>query len=113
MKTQIGTSIESDFGESTWTFEMPKGYKISVGKYAIVPIDEWKEFTLLNDEPTIATDSTEFVNYKPSGENIEKEIKQLFVGKVAGVLGGQKTYDLLKEATETIKELPRFKQTDK
>lgn len=36
---QIGTSIRCDFEENTWTFEMPKGFMWTGGKFLIVPIE--------------------------------------------------------------------------
>jgi hypothetical protein len=34
--TQIGTSATADFEENTWTFEMPKTFKVRAGVFAIV-----------------------------------------------------------------------------
>ncbi len=41
MITQIGESLMGDFEENTWTFEMKGDYKVSAGKFAIVPIEEY------------------------------------------------------------------------
>ena len=40
LKTQIGTSVTADFEESTWTFEMPEGFTMSAGQFAIMPVDK-------------------------------------------------------------------------
>lgn len=39
---QFGKSLIGDFEESTWTFKMPEDFKISAGKFAIVPEKEFK-----------------------------------------------------------------------
>jgi hypothetical protein len=44
MRIQTGRSAEADFEEKTWTFEMPDGYSVCAGKFAIVPIDEYNKF---------------------------------------------------------------------
>lgn len=41
IKTQIGTSVAADFEESTWTFEMPEGFSMSAGTFAILPVDKY------------------------------------------------------------------------
>ena len=41
LKTQFGTAITADFEELTWTFEMPKEYEVSAGKFAIVPKEKY------------------------------------------------------------------------
>lgn len=41
-KTQLATSLTSDFSENTWTFEMPKtGFVVSAGEFAIVPSEKY------------------------------------------------------------------------
>lgn len=42
-EVQFGTSITGDLYESTWTFEMPKGFELSAGEFAIIPIEVYKE----------------------------------------------------------------------
>ena len=49
-----------------------------------LPTDEWKEFTLLNNEPTIATDSTDYIEecpidfvQQPTDEEIANEAAML------------------------------------
>ena len=42
MKTQIGDSATADFEDNTWTFEMPKEFRIAAGKFAIVPMEEYE-----------------------------------------------------------------------
>lgn len=41
--TQIGQSITCDFQENTWTFEMPKKFAWTGGKFAIVPNEDFEE----------------------------------------------------------------------
>lgn len=41
IKTQIGTAITADFSKKTWTFEMPTGFSVAAGKYAIVPKENY------------------------------------------------------------------------
>lgn len=36
VSTQIGVSATADFGENTWTFEMPENYQVWAGQFAIV-----------------------------------------------------------------------------
>ena len=48
LKTQIGTSISADFGDSTWTFEMDNEFTMKAGTFAIVPIDEYN--SLINKD---------------------------------------------------------------
>ena len=40
-KTQIGTSVAADFEENSWTFEMPEGFTMCAGQFAILPIDKY------------------------------------------------------------------------
>ena len=49
MKTQIAELITGDFGDSTLTFEVEnkKEMVIQAGRYAVVPIDEYKK--IVND----------------------------------------------------------------
>jgi hypothetical protein len=42
----------------------------------------------------------------------EKLIKQLFVGKVAEIIGTEKTTELLKEATVAIDEMLKSRKAD-
>ena len=44
--------------------------------------------------------------------NTEKLIRQLFVGKVAEIIGMEKTLELLKEATDAIEGAAKSKQAD-
>jgi len=41
--TQIGQSIACDFQENTWTFEMPKKFAWTGGKFAIVPNEDYEK----------------------------------------------------------------------
>jgi hypothetical protein len=43
MKTQVGVSLEADFTENTWTFEMPVPFSVCAGEFAIVPKSEYDE----------------------------------------------------------------------
>lgn len=40
-ETQFGISATCDFVENTWTFEMPEGFKVSAGEFAIIPKSEY------------------------------------------------------------------------
>lgn len=42
LKTQIGESLTGDFEENTWTFEMPKDFKVTAGMFAIIPEDKFE-----------------------------------------------------------------------
>jgi len=46
--TQIGKSITCDFQENTWTFEMPKKFAFTGGKFAIVPTEEFEKIKIEN-----------------------------------------------------------------
>lgn len=39
---QVGQSITCDFHESTWTFEMPKGFCFTSGYFTIVPVEDFE-----------------------------------------------------------------------
>ena len=41
LKTQFGTAVTADFEETAWTFEMPLGYKVTGGEFAILPKDKY------------------------------------------------------------------------
>lgn len=41
MKTQVGVSLDADFTENTWTFEMPVPFSVCAGEFAIVPKSEY------------------------------------------------------------------------
>lgn len=41
MKTQFGVSMDADFNENTWTFEMPVPFSVCAGEFAIVPKAEY------------------------------------------------------------------------
>ena len=50
MNTQTGTSLTGDFEESTWTFEMPKGFEVWAGKFEILPKSEYDTLKASNQE---------------------------------------------------------------
>tara|TARA_B100000378_G_scaffold70854_1_gene54059 strand:+ start:61 stop:228 length:168 start_codon:yes stop_codon:yes gene_type:complete len=39
---QFGKSLIGDFEESTWTFKMPEDFKLTAGRFAIIPEKELK-----------------------------------------------------------------------
>lgn len=41
--TQFGESLMADFEENTWTFELPEGFKVKAGSFAIVPEDQYEK----------------------------------------------------------------------
>jgi hypothetical protein len=41
MNTQFGESLDADFQENTWTFEMPVPFSVCAGEFAIVPRAEY------------------------------------------------------------------------
>lgn len=43
LETQFGVSVTADFQDGTWTFEMPDGFKITAGEFAIVPKKKYDE----------------------------------------------------------------------
>jgi uncharacterized protein YfaQ (DUF2300 family) len=43
LKTQLATSLTSDFQENTWTFELDKDFKVTAGGFAIVPRDKYEK----------------------------------------------------------------------
>jgi len=38
---QFAESLTADFEENTWTFEMPEDFRVTAGKFAIVPIEQY------------------------------------------------------------------------
>ena len=40
---QFRESLIGDFEESTWTFRMPEDFKLTAGKFAIVPEKEYEK----------------------------------------------------------------------
>ncbi len=40
---QIGDSLTGDIIEGTWTFEMPKDFKLMPGEFAIVPKEKFED----------------------------------------------------------------------
>lgn len=43
LKTQFGEALTADFEENTWTFEMEEEFKVSAGKFAIIPKEKYQE----------------------------------------------------------------------
>lgn len=41
---QRGTSQISDFDENTWTFEMPETFRVTAGRFVIIPEDKFEIF---------------------------------------------------------------------
>lgn len=41
LKTQFGTAVTADFEGNTWTFEMDKNFKVTAGKFAILPKEKY------------------------------------------------------------------------
>ena len=85
IKVQFGTSHSGDFENNTWIFEMDEKFSLMAGEFAIVPKDE---FNQLIQQPTVE----------------QKNVYQLFIGKVSEILGTAKTMQLLKESHETFNE---------
>jgi hypothetical protein len=46
-EVQFGESAYADFEENTWTFEFPESYKVSAGKYAVVPTQQYDAMVML------------------------------------------------------------------
>lgn len=47
MVPQLATSVESDFGERTWTFKLGDEMLVSAGEFYIVPQGEFEEMLRL------------------------------------------------------------------
>lgn len=58
IKTQIGTAITADFSEKTWTFEMPSGFSVAAGKFAIVPKENYNAALVKMAELNLILDNT-------------------------------------------------------
>jgi len=42
LKTQLATSLTSDFQENTWTFELDKDFRVTAGEFALVPREKYE-----------------------------------------------------------------------
>ena len=43
LQPQIGESATADFEENTWTFEMKPEFKVTAGKFVIMPIETFND----------------------------------------------------------------------
>jgi len=41
---QRGTSQTADFEENTWTFEMPEKFRVTAGRFVIIPEEKFEAF---------------------------------------------------------------------
>lgn len=66
LKTQLATSLTSDFQENTWTFELDKDFKVMAGDFAILPRESYEK--LIIAMKGIVNSMSAHPDYEPNSE---------------------------------------------